>query len=531
MSAVATLPAPTDAGAHPRRPALAYAQILAPLVVALANAAAFLAVRPNVGDLQAALARQLAAASGVGLGYWFQWFGGGTTPGHYSVLSPYLSSWLGAALSGAVATVAITPLAHRALADTRFPTSGTWLATVTAGASLWSGRIPFALGCAFALVGCIGVRRRKLLLALAGAVGSALCSPVTGAFLVFGLGAVFLVEREYRRLSLAVAGACSAALVFVAVFFGTPGPEGFGLWTSLTVSACALALLVARPAPVLRVVLWCTVVASPLLSIVPNGLGSNFVRLPWICLPAAVVATASSRRLVAVLAAVPAVAFCINATVVDLRVSRQPAAALAYYDPLIRQLDSAPGLLNYRLEVVQDSRIHTAAYALISHAALAGGYETQQSNQLNGVLSSDRGLDAVSYKVWLDNNAVGYVAFAKSSVGKSAEYRLVAAGGLPYLTRVSDGHDWTLYRVKYPTPIVPAPERLLSATQSELRIAVPCACAFHLRVRYSKFLGASTARPGARPAVVSDDGTGWTVMSTPAPGTYVLKGKLSEPFH
>jgi hypothetical protein len=106
----------------------------------------------------------------------------------------------------------------------------------------------------------------------------------------------------------------------------------------------------------------------------------------------------------------------------------------------------------------------------------------------------------------------------------------VAAGNLPYLTRVSEGSHWTLYRVRYPTPIVPAPERLLSATQSSLRIDVPCACTFHVRVRYSKFLGASTEEATPTSAVIADDGTGWTIVSTPAPGVYVLTGKLSQPF-
>jgi hypothetical protein len=30
--------------------------------------------------------------------------------------------------------------------------------------------------------------------------------------------------------------------------------------------------------------------------------------------------------------------------------------------------------------------------------------------------------------------------------------------------------------------------------------------------------------------VIADDGTGWTIVSTPAPGVYVLTGKLSQPF-
>jgi hypothetical protein len=83
---------------------------------------------------------------------------------------------------------------------------------------------------------------------------------------------------------------------------------------------------------------------------------------------------------------------------------------------------------------------------------------------------------------------------------------------------------WTLYRVRYPTPIVPKPAELVAATQSSMTIRVPCACAVHLRLHYSKFL---TARIPATSTAgrITDDGTGWTVVTVPMPGTYVLKGR------
>src|SRR5258708_31234984 len=80
---------------------------LYPTAAATIGAIAFLVVHPQVGDLWAARARQSAAAHGVGLTYWFSWFGGGSTPGNYSVLIPFVSTLLGAALLGALATAAI----------------------------------------------------------------------------------------------------------------------------------------------------------------------------------------------------------------------------------------------------------------------------------------------------------------------------------------------------------------------------------------------------------------------------------------
>ena len=118
MSAATAAAGPAAAARSEREPrtrsprfALRRGSVLWPTAVAAANAFAFFAVRPNVGDLQAALARQSAATHGVGLVGWFQWFGGGSTPGNYSVITPYLSSLLGATLVGVLATIAITPLA------------------------------------------------------------------------------------------------------------------------------------------------------------------------------------------------------------------------------------------------------------------------------------------------------------------------------------------------------------------------------------------------------------------------------------
>ena len=136
------------------------------------SAVVFVIVQPNVSDLQAALARESAADHGVGLSYWFQWFGGGSTPGNYSIIVPYLSSLVSAAVLGAVATVASIPLVHRALSGTRYRTPAVWLATFLLGMNLWSGRVPFALGCAAGLVAIIGAREQRRIMAVAGIVAA-----------------------------------------------------------------------------------------------------------------------------------------------------------------------------------------------------------------------------------------------------------------------------------------------------------------------------------------------------------------------
>ena len=81
-----------------------------------------------------------------------------------------------------LATVVITPLARRAVRDTAHPVAATWVATYVAAVNIWSGRIPFALGMAVAIVAVIGIRERRRGLAVGAIVLSSLCSPVSGAF-------------------------------------------------------------------------------------------------------------------------------------------------------------------------------------------------------------------------------------------------------------------------------------------------------------------------------------------------------------
>lgn len=494
-----------------------------PLLAAVLNAALFAIIQPDVADLQAALARGSATAHGVGLTYWFQWFGGGTTPGHYSVLSPWLSSWISAPLLGALATVVLTPLVDRVLDGTYYQVAGTWVGTVTAGLSLWSGRIAFALGLAAAVVALIGLRERRWWLAAAGTIAAVFSSPVTGAFLGAALLAAWLVERPYRRPALLLGILCGATLLFVAYYFGSPGPQTWPVVSAVLVTATSLIMLFARPAATVRFVAWLTAVASPILLLFPNGMGSNLARMPYVCLPVAVVATAGVRRRLALLIIAPAVVICSVFSFADLQLAAEPAASATYYDGLARQLDRMPQLRNYRLEVVQFKDFHTADYVLLDHAALATGWETQEQRELNPILDSPE-LDADTYHLWLDNNAVGYVAFDHRSPDPDGREWALVHRGLPYLTETWHDSTWTLYRVDDPTPIVAAPASLLTATQSALTIRVPCACTVPIRVRWSKFLtltGVGTARTG----LVADDLTGWTVITTTAPGTYQLAGR------
>jgi hypothetical protein len=511
--------------------------LLAPLL-GLLNAVAFLIIRPGVNDLWAARARASAAGHGVGLTYWFSWFGGGSTPGNYSVLSPYLSAWLTPELVGALAAVAITPLAALVLKDTRYRLAGVATATAAAGINLWSGRIPFILGGALAVAALLAVRAQRRAPAVVLTLLTVFSSPVAGAFLALGMAGTFIESKDYRRISAITIASVVVGLGVVGLAFGSPGPEHFSYGLCAETLAGLVLFLFAGPPAYLRTVIYLSMLTAVVLSLVPNGMGSNFARLAWFCLPVAVVATSNRRLRTALLASVPMVLVGATGTVEDLHDASRPVSRTNYYTALADELDQLHGLANYRVEIVTKGA-HAAYAALLDHAMLARGWETQEDNALNKTLQ-DAALNATSYKVWLDNNSVGYVAVPTTASEDAPEYDLVADGTLKYLTKVWSGGDWVLYRVADPTPIVAPPQQVLEYSQSHLTIRVPCTCTFNIRVRWSKFLRAdpaNTAGSGSSgtgepaTATVVDDGYGYTSITTTAPGEYVLRGSVAKLFH
>jgi hypothetical protein len=192
----------------------------------------------------------------------------------------------------------------------------------------------------------------------------------------------------------------------------------------------------------------------------------------------------------------------------------------SYYIGLNKQLDRTPGLAAYRVEVVPDGT-YVASYALLGHALLARGYETQTDNKLNAVVNAPA-LDPTTYKIWLDNNAVGYVAIGRKTLKKEPEYQLVHSGTLPYLTPIWSDHNWKLYKVDDASPIAAPPAEVTQAGQAGLTVAVPEAGPVALRIRWSRFL--QVKGPGGIDTGLQPDGQGWTTLVASRAGTYVLSG-------
>lgn len=510
---------------------------LFPIGFAVLNAVVFVLVRPDVNDLWAARARASAVTHGVGLFYWFGWFGGGSTPGNYSVLTPFLCAYLGTEVVGALAAVAISVQVTVLVARTPHPNAAVWVAAVAAAANLWSGRVPFLVGCAFGVGALLALQahRRAATVALTGL--TIVGSPVAGAFLALGLAGVFVTTRtrSWRPIIGYAAATVGVGLIGVALVFGTPGPEPFSVGLAAEIAGGLVLLRWAGPRDHVRTLLALTAIATVLLYAVPNGMGSNFGRFVWFCLPVLVVATSGRRTRAAVLAVVPLLVVGASTTVTDLRNAARPISTVAYYDSLAAQLDQIPGLRNCRVEVVSHGA-HAGYDGLLEHASLARGWETQEDLALNAPLDEDP-LNATAYKVWLDNSAVCYVALPATAVQSFPEYTLVAKGRPRYLHEVWHDPRWRLFRVADSKPIVAAPSAVVGHTQSSLTIRVPCACSFGVRIRYSRYLNAAllppaggrtrSTRPAAVLARITDDGTGWTVITTTRPGEYRITGSIA----
>lgn len=489
----------------------------AALVFSVLAATAFAIARPPVGDFWAARAHESAVLHGVGLTYWFSWFDG-TVPGNYSVLSPLATRFVDAGVLGAASTVLVTALCHWLVRGSRHATVATWAAAVGATASLWSGRIPFALGTALMLVALLGVRgRRRWLAGLAGVV-TTLVSPVSGAFLMLGVSGIVVHDPRRRAAAIFAAGAALASLIGLAIYFGIPGPEGFPVLHALLAAATLVVMLLARPVNYVRTVVLVSLPLLAVLAAIPNGVGTNFERFTWLCLPVAVIATAQARLRWAAVAAGGALACSVVGTAHDLYVAAKPMSSETYLSGLVAELDRTPGLTTYRLEVVPDGT-HVAAYALLNHAMLARGYETQTDNALDAVLTSPQ-LDAATYRRWLDDSAVGYVALDRVTLKPGPEDDLVRSGQLGYLRPVwSDAH-WVLYKVAAATPIVAPPARITDADQAQLTITTPQAGRVTIRVHWSRFLHVD----GPADARLSPGPSGWTVLDAQTPGRYVIGG-------
>ncbi len=519
-----------------------------PVVLTAVAAVVILVLDPPMRDLQAALARESANRSGVGVSYWFSWFGG-VAPGSYSLLVPPLTSAVGSLPLLCLATVLVAALSYPVSRTAAHPTLMMWAVSLAAVLNMFSGRVTFAVGAAVAMVGLWVFQRGRPAIGAVLLVVAGLASALVPAFA--GIIALpFLFFRNYRSRALwwALAGAALGVLA-PSFLFGAPGVQPY-VWTtlvwSLVIGAGATAALW-RPAHT-RVLpaRWITPVAmaaAVVLFIIPTGVGANLSRFFYLVLPCVVLFWSLRSPKVLALLLSPALVYALFVALYD-QVTVADTDEEFRYTPLTEQLDTlvdAGRIDNHRVELV-DTGTHAGSHLLTESVPLARGWENQSDMRYNPVFYERDALDAASYGTWLADNAVAYVAVAADPIRQQQDEADLVGSGLPYLTERWSNPDWTLYEVTDPTTIVPAPLQLVSSSPSEMVVDVPQDAVdrpHQIRIRPNRYLTATrddgqaaptTATGPTKPpeaCIAGGEDTDWATMTFPEPGRYTLTGQFS----
>jgi hypothetical protein len=491
--------------------------IIAAGSVAVLFAAAYLLAAPMGRDLSAQLAHAQLAGS-----HWpelldLRWYGG-FNPLGYSVLSPPLMALLGVRLTTALAYVATVVLFAALLKGTGVarPVAGALTAAVCLTGNLVVTRTTFALGLAVALGAVLALVSGRLRLASVLAAVAPLVSPVAGLFIGVAGGALFLSGR--RRTGVTLAVAAMVPTIAVGLAFGNGGYQTFALKQALIgfIVCLAVAGLCWRR-PVVR---WGALLSAVLVAaayVLQTPVGTTATRLPELFAAPLIVAIAAVP-LVALIAAAVSVALVLPpASITEVRERGDPALSAEFYAPLLNQLvaRAAEG----PIEVVPTQRRGEASF-VAPVVPIARGWSRQADTE-NSPVFYDGTLNADTYRKWLQDNAISYVAISRGPYDWLApdEVTLVR-GGLPYLQTVWSNQTWTLYAVTNPQPVISAPGRVVARGPVSLTVSVPEPGEYAVRVHWSRYLSASDGcmRP-------TEDG--WSVLRVEHSGTVTIEGSLA----
>ena len=371
----------------------------------------------------------------------------------YSVLFPPIGALIGlygaAALSAAVAAWAFGKLVEGHFGQ-RSIAPAILFAIGTAG-PVAIGQLPFLGGEAVGLLALLAARRGRPVAAVILAIACPLVSPVAGAFLMIALMAWALAMPRGGRAGLfSLVFLTAAPLLVLRVVFPSSGPFPFlGIDLALIVAICAIGfawLPVEHRA--LRVGLVLYGLTAIAVFCVPNPIGGNLVRLTVSFGPALLVALASLyRRRVLLLLSVPLLVWqWIPATAAIIASNHnQSASVLAYYQPLIDELtrESKIG----RVEIPFTSSHWEAAY-VAPKVPLARGWERQLDMNDNPLFYDEGLLTPKSYREWLNESGVSWIALPDISLDFSAraEGKLIEADQ-KYLKLVWQNEHWRLWKV------------------------------------------------------------------------------------
>jgi hypothetical protein len=449
------------------------------------------------------------------------WYGGNTDIG-YSVLFPVVGSFMGASVATATACVlsafvfgrVVNAPTHRAAALSRL-----WFAVFAVG-DLVVGRGPFAWSAAMGMAAILAVIRRRSGLALVAAILTSLFSPLGALFLLLA-GFAWTQTIGWRR-ALPLAGAvCGLAVSFAAKDGGLFPFTRAGFAGQVGIVLVGL-VLTPRTNSTIRRGLGLYGVACVALFLVPNPVGGNIVRLAGLVagpLAAYVLVSARRRRLL-ILVAGPLLAFQLLPVVTATAwASDDPSDQASYYTGVLSFLEAHQAPLG-RVEI-PFTRDHWEATYVAEQVDLARGWDRQIDLQRNAVLYKPMGQG--TYRAWLDDNAVRYIALADVPLdaGGAAEAALLRHPPR-WLRLVYRDPHWQVWALTNPQPMAEGSGGLSAISSGGFTVASPTAGPTLVRVRWSTYWHVD-----AGSACIAKSPGGWTTVDALGPGTIHVTARIT----
>ncbi len=341
-------------------------------------------------------------------------------------------------------------------------------------------------------------RRRRLGLALVLSVLTAAASPVAGAFLGLAFLAWALAGPE-RAWPLALTVAALAPVALLTIVFPEGGTQPFvaSAFFPEIVGVLVILALIEPQRRLLRIGLALYALALVGSYVVPSAVGGNVDRLG--ALAAGPLAALRARVRLARAPPGAAGAGALPPLLAGERADRglrlavsNPSLDASFYAPLtgeLRTLGVGYGARPARIEVVATAD-HWEARFVAPVVMLARGWERQLDVYRNGLFyRSSAALTPASYRAWLAQNAISYVALPDAPLDYSgtAEARLLTSARPRYLREVWRSARWRLFAVLGASPLVQAPAALESASTDSLTVYAPRPGSYTLRVHFTPY--------------------------------------------
>lgn len=491
----------------------------------------FLLLPPMNSDLAAQLARADFAAHYPISIIDFRWFGGTVEYG-YTLWASALMAHLGTKVTGAIAAVVGTWYTTRLLNRLRpqRPVLGGIAAAVTQTANVVEGRITFACGLACGLVAITlftTTRVPRWLAVSLAAVFSLLAggaSPVAGLLLWVAGAVALLMRRPLAALVLIIPSGITVAIT--SVIFGDGGHQPFTFLDCLRTLTAMAIVLATVPRRCRAIQLGAAVGMVMVLAafLLPTPVGSNSTRLSLLfALPIAASFIHWRTRLLTAAALIAIVILELPVGVSTIASTGRVSGYSAYYKPVIEEIEHR-GRLTGRVEVPEMAGHWDSVY-LARGVPLARGWLRQTDVRLNDAVFYKRKPTSVTYRTFLVDNAVQYVALPDAeltSYGK--DERALIETNLPYLSPIWRNSHWTLYAVQDFSALVDPPGRVISQHPDAIVLSVPGNSSMQVRIRWYPWLGLESSD---KKACISQDGL-YTKLSTTAGGNYTFNSRFPE---